>query len=484
MCTLAKITLFSIFILHHLKVRIQTAHKHHVSASLCANAMELAHLCITRPPSVAELRSNIITRRSLGRGAQAEVFSYKFAQGGGELVLKPCLRQVLQQISELELQEYEIGQRLTCIRKHIPITVPILAWWQHTSPQFAEGLCMPRVLGGSLWGLYASPVYNSDPRFMPKDKLAALYDTESWASLLLCVLWGIHMLQRELMFQHNDLSATNILAMELPNAKKGDTVWLDFGSGLQFCVKLPHHPEIGCFFPQIIDPSHGSVRSEETGFTMGFTALKCKTLEDEHFKHAVGYEAAFHPMSDVGVLFRELLDVLCSVWSSRGAEPAPALMKVLIDGASLGAYALGLSPATYRQCKTPTDILAQLSSKFKLKVPWQPFHTREMNPDQHPWLRGMLKDLSPQSYFTRMPKTHFTPLWSQSVLELVQNHAMGSRLFSKYLVSDPSARENSFIQLPSPPSMDMREELCKFNALTTFGERLEFAAYPRLRYDV
>ena len=446
--------------------------------------MELARLCIRNPPSVVDLRSNITTRMSLGRGAQAEVFSYKFAKCGGELVLKPCHRQVIQQICDFELQEYEIGQRLTCIRKHIPITVPILEWWPHVSSQFVEGLCMPRVKGGSLWGLYAGPVYNADPRFIRKDRLAALYDTESWASLLLCVLWGIHMLQRELMFQHNDLSATNILAMELPDAKKGDTVWLDFGSGLQFCVKLPYHPEIGCYFPQIIDPSHSSVRSEETGFTMGFTALKCKALEDEHFNHCVGYEAAFHPMSDIGVLFRELLDVLCHVWSSTGNEPAAPLMKVLIDGASLGAYALGLSPAAYRKCKSTSDILAQLSSKFKLKVPWQPFHTREMNPDQHPWLRGMLKDLSPQSYYTRMPKTHFTPMWSQSVLELVQNHAVGSRVFARYRVTDPDAYESSFIKLPNPPPMDMREELFKFKTLTTFGERLEFAAYPRLRYDV
>lgn len=443
--------------------------------------MRLWDLSVAQAPTVAQLQSYANHRRSLGRGAQAEVFAYRFPQCGGELVLKPCRRQIAQQVCGTECQEWEIGQRLACIRKHIPIAVPLIAWWPPASPVFMEGLCMPRCMGSSLWGLYASPVFNAQT-VMHRDKVAACHDTESWTSLLLCVLWGLHMLQRELLFQHNDLAAANVLAMELPAAKRGDTVWLDFGSGLQFRVKLPYHPQIGCFFPQLIDPSHSSVRNETTGFPMGFTALKCDGLEDEQFKHAVGYEASFNGMYDVAVLFRELLDVQCTAWSTAGQEPDPSLMKLLIDGASLEAYALGLSAPTFRKCKSPSDILAQLASKFKLKVQWQPFHTRDMNPDQHRYMSGILESLEPQSYYTRMPKTHFQPMWSQSVLELVHNHAVGSRVFAKYAVTERD--HGSFLQLPNPPTTDMQQALREFNSLEGFGARLEYAAFPGLEYGV
>ena len=436
---------------------------------------------VANPPSLHDLNSNNGKRMEIGRGAQAVVVAYSYDGESTDLVMKPCRKQVVQQRDQDSLQEWEIGRRLSSVRRHIPICAPILTWWKPRAPGYAEGLCMPRVDGPSLWQLYASPLFNKTPAFYaPRDR-ASLLHTTTWASNLLCLLWGLHQLQVHLNFSHNDLSMTNVLLKPLPSLKRGARVRLEFGpDDMVYEIPLPYHPSVGVFWPQIIDPSQGSCKCERTGFQVGFTASRDATLDDEHFKWAVGYTGGFHSMSDIGILFRELVDIFCYAWSHMKAQPSSALMKVLLDGANLGYFALGLPEKTVHEARSPNDILQALADKFKAGRRWLAFHCREINPDHHPWMRTILKSTHPKNFYTRIAKTHLTARFSESPLQLVRTHTRKGRLWDEYQVLDVKKKTTCEVILEAPRSLDLEEDLRAFMRADKLQTRLSESFSPSI----
>lgn len=435
---------------------------------------------VAQPPSRDELLAAVQERKLVGRGSQAEVHAYRFRVPEGEssvppLVMKPCRKQVAHQEDPCQMQEYEIGVRLAAARRYIPMTVPILAWWPPRSSDQPEGLCMSYVGGPSIWNLYGSPLYNartSDFQTQPQF-LKALYDVDTWRSLMLCILWGVHQLQVTMHFQHNDFSYANILLLPLHKLKRGARVRLDFGApDMVYEVPLPWDQRIGVFFPQIIDPSHSTCKCEHTGFQIGHTSARRDPAGDELFKHSVGYSGGFHAMSDVSVLFKNLVDLFCFAWSRSQTPANLPLMRMLLDGANLSAFALGLPETELAKAQSPTDIYNLLREKFKSGTPWLSFHSREINAAHHPYLRDVLDDLDPLTFYTRMPKTELQPRFSRSPLELVRQHSEPGRLFHG---AQPRDDPPDIDLRPPPPSFRMRDELARYLSSGTLGDRVSAA---------
>jgi len=104
---------------------------------------------------------------------------------GGDLVVKPVRKHILQQAYQAHFQEWEMvklycvvvgfscllmvlcvacvpqAQRLTAIRPYIPLVAPVLAWWPPTSNAYVEGLVMPRVWGHNMC---APPFHHTQQR--------------------------------------------------------------------------------------------------------------------------------------------------------------------------------------------------------------------------------------------------------------------------------------------------------------------------------